>query len=73
MKKSYRKPLVYCENHDTGVAVSNSEEYEQEMKRKLAEMGDIAAGNIAERECEESELQSRNAVREVHHRYLRAK
>lgn len=57
MKKSYRKPLVYCENHDTGVAVSNSEEYEQEMKRKLAEMGDIAAGNIAERECEESELQ----------------
>ncbi|MGN0357762.1 MAG: hypothetical protein ACI4E0_08165 [Blautia sp.] len=39
MKKSYRKPLVYCENHDTGAAVSNSEEYEQEMKRKLAEMG----------------------------------
>ena len=38
MKKSYRKPLVYCENHGTGAAVSNSEEYEQEMKRKLAEM-----------------------------------
>ena len=38
MKKSYTKPLVYCENHKTGVVVSNSEEYEQEMKRKLAEM-----------------------------------
>lgn len=37
MKKSYRKPLVYCENHDTGVVISNSEEYEQEMKRKLEE------------------------------------
>lgn len=38
MKKSYTKPLVYCENHKTGVVVSNSEEYEQKMKRKLAEM-----------------------------------
>ena len=51
MKKSYRKPLVYCENHDTGVAVSNSEEYEQEMKRKLAEMKveiDQSVGCVAE-------------------------
>lgn len=38
MKKSYRKPLVYCENYDTGMVLSNSEEYEQEMKRKLAEL-----------------------------------
>ena len=35
MKKSYRKPLVYCENHDTGVVISNSEEYRQEMIGKL--------------------------------------
>ena len=40
MKKSYTKPLVYCENHKTGVVVSNSEEYEKKMKRKLAEMKD---------------------------------
>ena len=38
MKKSYRKPLVYCENYDTGIVISNSEKYEQEMKRKLAEL-----------------------------------
>lgn len=38
MKKSYTKQLVYCENHKTGVVVSNSEEYEQKMKQKMAEM-----------------------------------
>lgn len=35
MKKSYRKPLVYCENHDTGVVAANSEVYRKNMKKKL--------------------------------------
>ena len=51
MKKSYRKPLVYCENHETGVVLSNSEAYKQEMKQKLAKMEEI---NATESECEET-------------------
>ena len=37
MKKSYRKPLVYCENHDTGVVAANSEVYRKKIEKKLKE------------------------------------
>ena len=58
MKKSYTKPLVYCENHKTGVVVSNSEEYEQKMKRKLAEMKSEKCYGSSDRVLERSDLQN---------------
>lgn len=40
MKKTYEKPLVYCENYKSGVIISNSREYAEKMTTKIAELRD---------------------------------